>query len=250
MKQYKKCYELKDTAKDKLDGKYFLAVTVCFTSVVVEYFASLFIGSILQIFFPNPIRATGISIPIYAINGISSLILSWILGVMRLGISLFFLNLACGHPYRLADLFYGYKNDFTRALIVSGVYTLLSAVCHMPGQYLAEAFFYTNNLRLGIAGIAAEIIGLCILLPLSAGISLSFYLLLDFPNKSAQEVLLLSFRIMKGHKRRWLYMTFSFLPLTILCVLSIYIGFLWLMPYMQMTYACFFLDIMNPKEIA
>ena len=45
-------------------------------------------------------------------------------------------------------------------------------------------------------------------------------------------------------------MTLSFLPLAILCILSIYIGFLWLTPYMQMTYACFFLDIMNPRETA
>ena len=246
MKQYKKCYELKNTAKDKLDGKYFLAVTVCFMSVVVEYAVSLLMGEVL----PNPIRSTGVSVPAYVVNGIFSLVLSWILGVMRLGTSLFFLNIACGHPYKLSDLFYGYKHDSSRALIVSGVYTLLSAVCQMPGQYLAEAFFLTYDRSLAIAGIAAAIIGLCILLPVLAGISLSFYLLLDFPNKTAWEVLTLSFRIMNGHKRRWLYMTLSFLPLMILCVLSVYIGFLWLMPYMQMTYACFFLDIMNPKEIA
>lgn len=246
MKHYKKCYELKDIAKDKLDGKYFLAVTVCFMSVAVEYAVSLFIGSIL----PNPIRANGISVPAYVVNGIFSLALSWVLGVMRLGTSLFFLNAACGLQYKLTDLFYGYKNDSTRALIVSGVYTLLSAVCQMPGQYLTQAFFYTHNIRFIIAGAAASAMGLCILLPVSAGISLSFYLLLDFPNKSAQEILLLSLRIMNGHKRRWLYITLSFLPLIVLCLFSLNIGFLWLTPYMQMTYACFFLDIMNPKETA
>lgn len=246
MKHYKKCYELKNTAKDKLDGKYILAISVCLTSVSIEYAVSLFIGS----FLPSPIQYSGISVPAYVVNGIFSLALNWVLGVMRLGTSLFFLNMACGHPYKLTDLFYGYKNDSTRALIVSGVYTLLSAVCQMPGQYLVQAFFYTHDRNLFIAGAAATAAGLCILLPVSAGISLSFYLLLDFPNKSAREVLLLSFRIMNGHKRRWLYMTFSFLPLIVLCVLSIYIGFLWLMPYMQMTYACFFLDIMNPKETA
>ena len=246
MKQYKKCYELKDIAKDKLDGKYFLAVTVCFMSVAVEYMVSFLIGNVL----PNPVRSGSLSIPTYVINVIFSLVLNWVLGVMRLGSSLFFLNIACGFPYKLTDLFYGYKNDSTRALIISGVYTLLSAVCQMPGQYLTQAFFYTHDIRLIIAGAVASVIGLCVLLTVSAGISLSFYLLLDFPNKSAREVLLLSFRIMKGHKRRWLYITLSFLPLTVLCLLSINIGFLWLMPYMQMTYACFFLDIMNPKETA
>ena len=246
MKQYKKSYELKNIAKNKLDGKYLPAVTICFMSVAIEYTVSILIGGYL----PNPIRSAGVSVPAYLVNNIFSLVLSWLLGVMRLGTSLFFLNIACGLPYKLTDLFYGYRNDSTRALIVSGAYTLLSTVCQMPGQYLVQAFFYTSDGHLLIAGLVAAVIGLCILLPVSAGISLSFYLLLDFPNKSAQEVLLLSFRIMNGHKRRWLYMTLSFFPLIILCVLSIYIGFLWLMPYMQMTYACFFLDTMNPKETA
>lgn len=246
MKQYRKCYELKNKAKDSLNGKYSVAISVCLMSVAVEYAVSRLVGG----FLPNPIRATGISVPAYVINGIVSLAINWILGVMRLGSALFFLNIACRRPYNLADLFYGYKNDSSRALIISGVYTLLNAVCQMPGQYLTQAFLYTFNGKLAIAGIIAAIAGLCVLLPVSAGISLSFYLLLDFPNKSALEVLSLSFRVMKGHKRRWLYMTLSFLPLIILCVLSIYVGFLWLMPYMEMTYACFFLDVMSPKETA
>ena len=246
MKQYKKCYELKNAAKDKLDGKYSLAVLVCFMSVSIEYAVSFLIGE----FLPSPIRASGISISAYVINGAFSLALNWVLGVMRLGTALFFLNAACGRPYKLSDLFYGYKNDSTRALIVSGAYALLNAVCQMPSLYLTQAFLYTFDKTLAIAALIASIVGLCVLLPVSAGISLSFYLLLDFPGKSAQEVLSLSFRIMRGHKRRWLYMVFSFIPLIVLCVCSINIGFLWLMPYMQMTYVCFFLDVMKPKEAA
>ncbi len=54
--------------------------------------------------------------------------------------------------------------------------------------------------------------------------------------------------MMKGHKRRLFRLELSFLPLMLLCVLSFGIGFLWLNPYMQMTYTCFFLDLMNPRD--
>lgn len=246
MKQYKKSYELKNTAKDRLDGKYSLAISVCLMSIVIEYIITMFVGE----FLPSPIGSAGLSVPAYAFNIVFSLVLSWILGVMDLGAALFFLNVACGRPYRLADLFYGYKNDSSRALVVSGANTLLLAAYQLPCEYLMLQYQLTGAQGyLYALGIVA-VVGLCILLPVSAGISLSFYLLLDFPDKPAGEVLSLSFRIMNGHKRRWVYMTLSFLPLALLCVCSLNIGFVWLMPYMRMTYACFFLDVMNPDETA
>ena len=80
------------------------------------------------------------------------------------------------------------------------------------------------------------------------GIGLSFYLMLDFPQNSGKETLSLCWRLMKGHRSRLFLLELGFLPLMLLCILSFGIGFLWLQPYMQMTYACFFLDLMNPKS--
>lgn len=243
MKRYKKCYELKNEAKDKLDGKYYLCIMVCLTNVVIQYIVTLFLSAFLP-------SLNGVSVPVYIMHGIASLLITWVLGVMRLGLDFFFLKAACGQTYRISDLFYGYRNDFSKTLSLSGVYALLTAVCELPFQYLAVTYFLTGNESLIIPAIIAGIVGLCIYLPVSAGLFLSFYLMLDFPDKSAKEIVSLSFRLMKGSKRRVLYMTFSFIPLILLCVCSFYIGFLWLMPYMKMTGVCFFLDIMNPKETA
>lgn len=243
MKRYKKCYELKNEAKDKLDGKYCLCIMVCLTQVVIQYLVTFFVEAFLP-------AITGSSVLVYIMYGIASLLITWVLGVMQLGLDFFFLKAACGQPYKISDLFYGYRNDFSKTMSLSGVYALLTAVCQMPFQYLLSAYLLTGNESLIIASIPIGIVGLCIYYPVSAGLFLSFYLMLDFPDKSAREVIALSFHLMKGSKRRVLYMTFSFIPLMLLCVCSLYIGFLWLMPYMQMTSACFFLDIMNPKEAA
>lgn len=242
MKQYKKSYELKNEAKDKLDGKYAPCIMICLSSVMFQYIVTL----IISLYLPN---TNSSSLFVYIIQGIASLLIAWVMGVMRLGLDFFFLKAACGQPGMVSDLFYGYRNDFSKALSISGMYALLSALCEMPFQFLAQEYLLTGNLSYVIPALLAGILGLCVYFPVSAGLFLCFYLMLDFPEKSAGETIALSFRLMKGSKRRILYITFSFLPLMVLCVCSLYIGFLWLMPYMQMTNACFFLDIMNPKEV-
>ena len=242
MKQYKKSHELKNEAKDKLDGKYAPCVLICLSSVMFQYIVTL----LISLFLPN----TGTSsLLAEVIQIIASLLIAWVMGVMNLGLSFFFLKAACGQPCMVSDLFYGYQNDFSKALSISGVYALLSAVCEMPYQYLAQKYILSWNLSYGIAALVSGVLGLCAYFLVSAGMFLSYYLILDFPDKSAKEIIALSFRLMKGSKRRIIYITFSFVPLMVLCICSLYIGFLWLMPYMQMTNACFFLDIMNPKEV-
>ena len=53
---------------------------------------------------------------------------------------------------------------------------------------------------------------------------------------------------MKGHKGRLFYIGLSFIPLKLLAILSLGIGFLWVYPYQYMTQTLFFLDLMNPQE--
>ena len=52
---------------------------------------------------------------------------------------------------------------------------------------------------------------------------------------------------MKGHKGRLFYIELSFLPLLLLGAVSL-IGLLWVIPYMQMTYAVFYFDIMKQEQ--
>ena len=75
-----------------------------------------------------------------------------------------------------------------------------------------------------------------------------FYLMLDFPDYSAEQLLRSSMQVMRGHKGRLFYLHVSFLPLLLLALLSCGVGMLWIRPYMQMTYTCFFLDLMNPGK--
>ena len=46
--------------------------------------------------------------------------------------------------------------------------------------------------------------------------------------------------MMKGHKMDFFILGLRFLPWAILCLFTLGIGFLWLGPYMQVTYAKFY----------
>ncbi len=251
MKQYKKNYELKNTAKDKLDGKYGGAVLIFLLSVLITEVTSLFISSIATTTVNTVYFSTGSLSASTAISFVFDLILlvaKVVLGVMNAGITLYFLNMACGQPYMIRDLFYGFRTDSSKILTIAGAMVLCQTICLWPCLYLGQNYWSTHDGKWLFYALAALVIGFSIYIPISLGIELSFYLMLDFPQYSAREILSLCWRLMKGQRGRLFYLEVSFLPLMLLCILSFGIGFLWLNPYMQMTYTYFFLDLMNPKE--
>lgn len=237
MNHYKSSSELKIQAKNKLTGKYGTAILVIFLAEAI----SLFAVNILS--FMIPANAAG-----FVISLLVSLAVSVVTGVFNAGIALFFLNAACDQPFALSDLFYGFREHSNKCLAVSAVLSLVNFICLTPYQVFSSFYLNTLNLNWMMAAMLAMAIGLVIYVPLSLALSQSFYLILDYPNLSALETLKMSIRVMKGHKIRLFYIQVSFLPLMILSVFTCCVGFLWVIPYMQMTMTFFFLDLMNPGQ--
>ncbi len=251
MKQYKKIYELKNAAKDKLEGKYGGAILIFILSSMISGAVRLFINAVASLTMDSVYNLTSSVGAATAISFVFDAILLFagvLMGVMNVGIALYFLNLACGQPRKIGDLFYGFQTNSKTALIITGSIVLCQTLCLWPGQYLLQNYLNTRQSEWLLYSAAALVIGLCIYIPISLGITMSLYLMLDFPQNSGTKTLSLCWRIMKGHRRRLFCLELSFLPLSILCVLSFGIGFLWLYPYMQMTYTYFFLDLMNPAQ--
>lgn len=251
MKQYKKAFEIKNLAKDKMEGKYSGSILLILSSALISGMVRLSINSVCTTTMNTVYAMTGSTGAATAISFLFDALLlcaGILLGVMNAGIAFYFLNLACGQPAMIRDLFYGFRNDSKKFLTVSAAMTLVQAVCLWPGQYLSQHFLTTRDITWMLYALAAMAVGLCVYIPISLGIAMSFYLGLDFPQNSGKETLVLSWHIMKGQRKRLFGLELGFLPLMLLCVLSFGIGFLWLEPYMQMVYACYFLDLMNPKE--
>ncbi len=255
MNSYRTSAELKDIAKEKLTGKYGSAM------VVSPLFSYLFVlGMIIPLilFFFVPYLFVSIAnqaVPneagLFVVIMVIVFLCAIILGVLKSGIALFYLNIACGRRHKISDIFYGFRWQFQKSLALSAITIGINLLCMAPyylifffstyfSTYFHEPYWYPLSLVCYILGAAANIYVQIIF-------SQCFYLLLDFPQKSAMELLKLSNQVMKGHKKRYFYIMISFLPLQFLSACSFNIGDLWLYPYQNMTYTLFFLDIMQPQ---
>lgn len=251
MVEYKKSYEIKNQAKDTLEGRYRGAMLIIFLSGAISWMVRMSISIVGGNMAGSIYMTTRSETGVLAVSVFFEAILilaSVILGVMNAGITLYFLKLACGQPLALGDLFYGYKSDSKKTLAIAGAMVLCQVICLGPYQHFVQRFLDGWEIQSLLYALIALAVGLCAYIPLSLGISMSFYLMFDFPQKSGKEILLLCWRIMKGKRLRLFCLELSFLPLMALCILSFGIGYLWLRPYMQMTYTFFFLDMMNPKS--
>lgn len=263
---------LKDNAKGALAGKYgkFIRafITVSLLSAIiqfaVQYFVSLIVNGALISGQMSSGRVTAEQLPAYLQSQEYSLLLArWYIPishvfsaiaqifttVFNIGLALFALNIACGHPTQTSDVFYGFRNNFSKALKLSAVLVLIEQLIQIPASIADYASVYVSPTPERVILLLLILLaGSILYVFLYLGFSQIFYLFLDFPGHSAGELIKQSFRIMKGHKKRFLLLELSFLPLILLCVLTFGIGVLWLNPYIQLTYTFFFLNLMQVRN--
>ena len=102
---------------------------------------------------------------------------------------------------------------------------------------LIYMIFATLNILSESAVLVAVLILIC-LIPLymkSLSYSQAFYLVAEFPELSIRKALRISITITKGHLWDIFVTQLSFIGWSLLSVLTLYVGFLWLSPYMRMT---------------
>jgi uncharacterized membrane protein len=75
--------------------------------------------------------------------------------------------------------------------------------------------------------------------------SLTPFIVKDNPQLLPNEAINLSMKMMKGHKFDLFYLYLSFIGWIFLAILTLGIGLLWVIPYMQASMAAFYLDVKN-----
>ena len=73
--------------------------------------------------------------------------------------------------------------------------------------------------------------------------SQAFYILADEPKTDPLVCIRKSKEMMDGYKMKYFLLQLSFLGWALLCILTLGIGFLWLVPYIQVSNAIFHDDI-------
>ncbi|MEI2760118.1 MAG: DUF975 family protein [Bacteroidia bacterium] len=147
------------------------------------------------------------------VGPIASLIIS---GPFALGLAVFGLSISRNQDAKLEQIFQGFSN-FGTAL---GAYLLIIL------------FFLLWMILLIIPGIIAAI-----------SYSMTFYILADDNSIGAMDAIDKSKKMMDGYKWKYFCLCLRFLGWALLCILTLGIGLLWLMPYMQVTMAKFYDDV-------
>ena len=167
-------------------------------------------------------------------------IVSLFISVLQAGYMKMHLNINRKEPYELKNLIQPFTMQPDRFLTLNLILLLGEVVLSLPLDILS---YRTDGLESLGFSLGATLIQALVNLLLSLFFGLSNYLLLDNPEMGAIEAMKTSCRLMKGNKGRYFYINLSFIPLEVICIFTCYIGYLWLEPYIQNTFAHFYMDV-------
>jgi uncharacterized membrane protein len=146
-------------------------------------------------------------------SGLISLIIT---GPFTLGLSMFFLEIVRGATPPFSRVFEGFQR-FPTAM---GAYVLM------------VVFIVLWSLLLIVPGIIAAL-----------SYSMTWYILVDDDRVGPMEAIRRSKEMMDGHKGRLFLLLLRFFGWALLCILTLGIGFLWLVPYINASMAAFYEDL-------
>lgn len=138
-------------------------------------------------------------------------------GPLAISFSYFFLTLSRNKTVEIGGMLKGFDKNFLNsvlAMVLITIYVLLWAIL------------------LIIPGIIAAL-----------SYSQAFFILVEHPTMSASDAISKSKAMMDGYKWKYFCLGLRFIGWAILCIFTFGIGFLFLAPYMQVTFAKFYDDI-------
>lgn len=151
-------------------------------------------------------------------GGLISLLVS---GPLALGLALFTLSFSRKNNPHIDQIFFGFKR-FSFAF---------------SAYFLVVMFTLLWVLLLIVPGIIASI-----------SYSMTFFIMSDDPSISPLEAIKKSKKMMYGYKMKYFTLQLRFIGWAILSVLTLGIGFLWLIPYVHITMAKFYDDLKSGGE--
>lgn len=236
--------DIRKSAREALAGKWGKAVLI-----ILAYFAFTFAlgfvsGLIPFLSFIIDIATVVISIPV------------------SFGLIASFIKLRRGEEVKAFDFITFGFNNFARSWKVAG--NMLLKLWLPILLYIIATVIFTFAISFGAVatvasessafGIIASIVGIVLLIAsfvylfiTSLSYSLTYLIAYDNENMSGKEVVEESKKMMKGNRGKYVLLSLSFIGWMILSVFTLYIGMLWLAPYIQVSVICFYEALKDKK---
>ena len=152
---------------------------------------------------------------------LSGLVTLAIAGPLSLGYSKVALNILRGEEFGIEQLFDGFR-DFIRAFVAG---------------LLISLFVFLFMLLLIVPGVIVAL-----------SFSMTFFILLEDDSIDAWEAMKRSKEMMQGHKLKLFYLFLRYIGWILLGILTLGIGLLWVMPYVQVAHANFYMDLKESRN--
>lgn len=166
-------------------------------------------------------------------------------GLLSIGLSFFFLQMALGKPFMGKQLFYCFTHDPDRFLLAAGLrYSLM-----LLGWAPAAIYYYTMPPVLEASAgnylilLCLAVLAFCLNLPVRLYLGQSYYILLEDPDCGVLESMKRSMTLVQGRKRQLFFLYLGFLGFDLLELGTMGMGALWIRPYVEMTKVQFYLDL-------
>jgi uncharacterized membrane protein len=216
---------LRKAAREQLRGSWLNAAGMVFVYLLLIfccYFVVSFVFTLINnALFSDIIRYDGMSILLSLVGTVIMSIAAYLFyGPLLLGFYGYFLAKARGVAVTTGDLFYGFRR-FRQSFLLS---------------VLMYIFVILWMLLLIVPGIVK-----------SMSYAMAYYIALDNPGMSASDAITASRKMMYGYKGKLFHLSLSFTGWYLLCILSLGIGFFWLIPYVQLSAANFYEDLRKQR---
>ena len=232
MTSLKSSAELKGIARERSLEKY---GTLIAADLIIVFIQIVLSGIVT-------ISSSG-SIILYIINELIVLIVSILLGILVSGKTYLYMNLVYSQTVSISDIFFGFKKFPEKAVKIQSLFVLTDFIVGLPVTFLVYKVQRTPSANLILGVLLAILLELVVNVYIRLTYSQAFYLLHDFQDRDAKELLATSRRLMKGNRFKLLYLNVTFIPLMLLGVITLFIPLLWINVYRNATLAAFYQDL-------
>ncbi len=238
MTMYKSRKELKALARKQMQGRYKTLIG----AVILQAVITILLNTTLVSLFPSNDMLSNI------FYFIGLLAIDAFLGTIIAGMTFISMAIACGMNCRVGEVYRAFQANPGKAVWLQLPVAVIYMICNLPANIMSlltplESYiqqFGTILILNGLGILAASI--------LTLPFTLVFYMYWDFPDYDAKYILKHGMELMKGNYLRFFALQLSFLPLQLLAILSFGIGTLWVTPYINVTNANFYLDLMAKRN--
>jgi len=253
MNSHRSIPECKALAKEQLLGNYGIAISSFVVIFVIFYSIAMIIIGAYTAGNPGGVLASAtidngtVNTLEYIKNEIATTVIDLVIGLFTTLFFVGYLHVLMGisteKKFSVADLFYGFRNNPDKVILIYVIMAAFKIVLLLPSQIVSYATLNIQGTDRNIPVYLLTALAYGIYIYLNVVFAFRYLIYLDDPNMDIKDYYLISAKLMKGNKIRYILIYLSLIGYGILAVLSLGIGMLWVETYRNMIIINFYRDL-------